>query len=232
MRHLSVIPICAAALMAVAACGTEPTAPPTVIAVALAPTSDGNGQFGVVGTQLSQPLRVLVTRNTIPLSGATVHWAASAGSGVVAPATATTDGNGFALAAWTMPTTIGSMSATATVNAAEGSPVAFSATARAGPATSFELRAGDNQILPVNTVTDEQLTVGMTDTYGNPVEGSTVFWSVFSGTATLSALSVETGPGGTAGVYVTAGAVAGPVVVRAIPVGALPEVDFHLTVTP
>ncbi len=232
MRHLSVVTMFSAAAIGLAGCGTEPTAPPTVIAVSLAPASSGNGQSGQVGTQLVQNLRALVTRNNLPAAGVSVQWAASAGDGVVAPGVATTDDDGIALAIWTMPTTSGGKSATATVNGAQGSPVAFSATAVAGPATTFDLVAGDNQVVAAGAEFGEPLTVSLKDTYGNPVVGTTVSWTVFSGTATLSAASTDTGLTGTAVVTVTAGATAGAVVVRAIPDVTLPEVDFNLTITP
>lgn len=232
MRHISVITRMSLAVVLLAACGTEPVAPPADIAVALAPTSSGDGQTGTVGTPLPSNLRVLVTNNNLPESGVTVNWAASPGEGVVAPSVATTDGNGIAIAIWTLPTTSGSLSATATVDGAEGSPVTFTADAVAGPPTTFDIRANDNQTIPPGATTSEPLLVGLTDTYGNPVVGSTVNWSVFSGMATLSALSVDTGPNGTAGVYVTAGPTPGPVVVRAISSQPFPAVDFNVTITP
>lgn len=233
MRCVSATVLLSAAAILTIGCSSEPTStPPGEMAIALAPTASGDGQSGTVGAVLGGNLRVLVTRDGLPASGVSVNWAAGAGSGTVAPAVATTDGAGIALAIWTMPTTSGSMSATATLSGAEGSPVAFTAQATAGPATSFELLAGDDQVVAPGGTTDEPLTVVLRDTYGNGVTGSTVSWTVYSGTATLSESSVPTGAGGTASVYVTAGASPGPVVVRAIPSETLPEVDFNVTVTP
>ncbi|MEZ4412830.1 MAG: Ig-like domain-containing protein [Gemmatimonadales bacterium] len=232
MRHLSIVTICSAAAIALAACGSDTTSPPAVLEVALTPVGNGNGQAGTVGTQLVNNLRVLVTRNSLPLAGASVHWAAAIGNGVIAPGVGTTGDDGIALATWTLPTASGTLSGTASVDGAEGSPVLLTATALAGPATSFDLLAGNNQVVAAGATASEPLTVKLQDTYGNPVEGTTVTWTVFSGTATLSASSVNTGPGGTASVEVTAGAVPGAVVIRAIPGVALPGVDFDLTVTP
>jgi hypothetical protein len=232
MRHLSLLTFCSAAAMAGAGCGSDTTSPPAVVEVVIAPVASGNGQSGVVGTALGNNLRVLVTRNSLPFAGASVHWSTTAGGGVIAPAVATTDNDGIALAAWTMPTTSGSLSASAAVDGAEGSPVSFTATAVAGPATSFSLLAGNNQMVAAGATASEPLTVKLQDTYGNPVSGATVSWTVFAGTATLSASSVDTGPSGTASVEVTAGATPGAVVIRAIPGVALPNVDFDLTVTP
>jgi Bacterial Ig-like domain (group 1) len=232
MRHLSLVTFCSAAAIAGAACGSDTTSPPGVVEVVIAPVASGNGQSGVVGTPLGNNLRVLVTRNSLPFAGASVHWSTAAGDGVIAPAVATTGDDGIALASWTLPTTSGTLSASAAVDGAEGSPVAFTATALAGPATSFDLLAGNNQVVAVGATALEPLTVRMQDTYGNPVVGATVSWTVFAGTATLSASSVDTGPDGAASVEVTAGATPGAVVIRAIPGVALPNVDFNLTVTP
>ncbi len=231
MRYLSAVTLLGAAMIIVAGCGDDTTSPPAVVALSLAPAASGNGQSGTVGTQLGQNLRVLVTRNSLPAPDVSVQWAVAAGDGAL-PAATTTNDDGIASAIWTMPTTSGSASATASVNGAEGSPVAFTATAVAGPATSFDLLAGNNQVVAPGGTAGEPLTVVLEDTYGNPVVGVAVGWTVISGTATLSASSVDTGPIGTASVTVTAGATPGTVVVRAIPAVTLPSVDFNVTITP
>jgi len=231
MRHLSAVTLVCAITLTAVGCSDDTTSPPAVVEIALAPASSGNGQSGEVNTALLRNLRVLVTRNSLPAPDVTVQWAVPAGNGAL-PSASTTNADGIALAIWTMPTTIGDVSATASLSGADGSPVTFTATAVAGPATSFELLAGNNQVVAPNGTAGEPFTVILKDTYGNPVSGVTVGWSVFSGFATVSDPSVDTGATGTSSVSVTAGATPGDVVIRAIPAVALPSVDFDLTVTP
>jgi len=231
MRHLSAVTLVCAITLTAVGCSDDATSPPAVVEIALAPASSGNGQSGEVNTALGQNLRVLVTRNSLPAPDVTVQWAVPAGNGAL-PGASTTNADGIALAIWTMPTTIGDMSATASVSGAVGSPVTFTATAVAGPATSFEVLAGNNQVVAPNGTAGEPLTVILEDTYGNPVSGVAVGWSIISGFATLSDPSVDTDATGRASVSVTAEATPGAVVIRAIPGVTLPGVDFNLTVTP
>jgi hypothetical protein len=216
MRHLSAVTLVCAITLTAVGCSDDATSPPAVVEIALAPASSGNGQSGEVNTALGQNLRVLVTRNSLPAPDVTVQWAVPAGNGAL-PGASTTNADGIALAIWTMPTTIGDMSATASV---------------AGPATSFEVLAGNNQVVAPNGTAGEPLTVILEDTYGNPVSGVAVGWSIISGFATLSDPSVDTDATGRASVSVTAEATPGAVVIRAIPGVTLPGVDFNLTVTP
>ncbi|MEO8452574.1 MAG: Ig-like domain-containing protein, partial [Gemmatimonadota bacterium] len=101
-----------------------------LVAITVAKQS-GDNQTAEVGQPLSAPLAVTVTgAGGAPLAGQTVSFAA-AGGGKVAPATAVTDQQGRAQTTWTLGTAIGSQHASATVSGALGSPVTFSATAKA-----------------------------------------------------------------------------------------------------
>jgi len=231
MHKLSASALMGAVILGMAACSTAPDETTGVTSVALAPSASGDGQSGPVGQLLALRLQVLVKRNGVPAEGVDVHWATTSGNGTVGPAVSTTDADGMAITGWTLPTTAGAVSASASVADADGSPVAFTATALAGPATTTTA-AGNNQTAPVGTLASEPLSIRLEDQYGNPVAGLSVTWSVVSGEATLSATQVDTDAGGAAVVSVTAGNVAGPVLIRAIPPSGLPSSDFNLTVTP
>lgn len=231
MRRLSIPLSLCAAVAAGAACSTDPVTPPAVIQIVQDPGLSGDGQVAQVGTQLALPLRVLVTSNSQPAPGIAVQWAVSPGNGSIG-ATGTTNDNGIATTLWTMPLSSGIQAATATLAGANGSPVGFTATALPAPADTFLIVTGNNQTFAVNTQAGEPLVVRVLDEYGNSVPGVTITWSVFSGSATLSATSTNTSGGGTASVTVTGGSTSGAVVVRAIPTAALPALDFNLTVVP
>jgi hypothetical protein len=232
MRHLTAIALISVAVAGLLGCSTDNPGPPAEYSIALSPTFSGDGQNGEVDTQLSSKLRVLVLLNGLPAPGVEVQWVAAAGAGVVAPATDLTDDTGLSEVQWTMPTASGNWTATAALSGATGSPVTFHATAVAGAPTSFTIRGGNNQTTPAGTPVGEPLGVATEDTYGNPVEGSTVTWVVLSGSATLSASTSESTASGIATIDVTAGPTPGPVVIRAISDASLPSVDFQLTVSP
>src|SRR5699024_11333277 len=70
------------------------------------------------------PISVAATRTLVahvvdafgnPVAGASVQWAAVTGGGSVAPATSSTDAAGAAQTVWTLGTTAGAQSASATV---------------------------------------------------------------------------------------------------------------------
>lgn len=231
MRHFSAsIMLCAAALGG-AGCSTDPVAPPEEIELALAPGLSGDGQSGEVGVALGLSLRVLVTRNGVPAEGVQVQWAAAAGSGTVGPAVGVSNADGIASGVWTMPTTSGPMTATASVADDASTAITFHATAEAGPATSLA-QSGNTQSAAVGLAFGEPLTIRLADQYGNPVEGVDVGWAVISGTVTLSAASAPTDASGSSSIDVTAGATPGAVVVRATPQAALASSNFSLTVLP
>jgi uncharacterized protein (TIGR03437 family) len=90
--------------------------------------------------------------------------------------------------------------------------------------------SGDNQTAFTNANFNSALVVEVLDATNTPVLGSTVDFSIVSGTATLtSAASVQTSASGRAQVTVRAGANPGPVTVRAV-VANLPPVTFTLNV--
>lgn len=139
-----------AALATIAACGggtSEPSNPaPTPGAVAIV---SGNGQTGLVGTQLSLPLIVKVTSTAgAAISGATVNFSVTSGAATVSPAAATTDTTGVAKTVVTLGATAGTVQITAAV-------------AGTSLSTTFSLTAGSGTITTACTGTTPQTpTVG------------------------------------------------------------------------
>jgi adhesin/invasin len=94
----------------------------------------GNGQSGVVGQPLGNPLVVKVTdANDNPVENVSVSWAA-VGGGSVASGTSGTNAQGLAQMARTLGSTPGTYTTTASVTDLTGSPITFTSTASAGQA--------------------------------------------------------------------------------------------------
>lgn len=161
-------------LPAVAFAATATPAPPATV------TKTNDGQNGVVGSVLPNPVTVTVKDSYgNPVSGVTVQLVAS-GNGSVNPASPMTDASGQASAQWTLPTTVGS--ATVTATAGNLPPVTFNATARAGdPARLTASSYPDSGT--VNTAAGDSVRVYVTDSYGNALSGVSV---AFSGNGTAS----------------------------------------------
>src|SRR5204862_1173008 len=98
-----------------------------------------------------------------------------------------TDANGIAATpAWTLGTTAGSNTLTASIGT--GNPVTFTATATAGAATQLTIHAGDTQSATVGTALATPPAVFVQDQFGNPVAGVAVTFAVTSGGGTVSPL--------------------------------------------
>jgi trimeric autotransporter adhesin len=89
---------------------------------------------------------------------------------------------------------------------------------------------GNNQSATTGANVARPLKVMVNGRAGGPVGGITVAYAVNSGTATLTASTTQTDATGVAGVVVTLGSTAGPVIVTAsIPGSTVPPVQFNLT---
>lgn len=165
-------------LLLLAACGgggdgggPSPGAP----AIAKAPSNSGDQQTDTAGHTLALPLAVVVTKDGAPLAGTGVNWVAQAGQ--LTAASSQTDAGGRAEIGWTLDTVAGSQTVQASV---PGNPnkVVFIATARPdAPDTLFRL-GGNNQTQDVGTPLAQALTVGVTDRFGNGIDGLAVNWAV------------------------------------------------------
>ncbi len=231
MRTISRYLLAAAVFAFAAACGDDgggnPGNPEPVIAKTA--TNSGDGQTGDVTEVLPQDLRIIVTLDGQPVEGEDITWAVGANGGTIAPVTATTDVDGIALGEWTLGTTSGLFTATATLAGASGSPVSFTATAEPDVASQFAIVAGNNQSGIITTPFSEPLQVRMQDQYDNPIAGQNVNWSVTTGEADLSGATSATNASGVAAINATYGATAGAIVIHAQPQNGLPAVDFNAT---
>jgi plastocyanin len=147
---------------------------PGSTALSAAPSDpSGNGQSGIVGQNLADPLRIVVLRGGAPEAGVVVNWSASGIGAAMQPSLDTTDSDGISTSIWHLGTEVGSQSAQAAVTGAVGSPVGFSATAIAsgdgpgggnggGNAVEIKLRNdGGNRFDPANVT----IPVGTTVTW-------------------------------------------------------------------
>jgi len=98
--------------------------PPTDAIAAAAPSGDLQG--AQPGQPLADPLRVVVTNGSTPISGKAVSWEITSGGGQVSPSSTTTDANGVASTTVTLPQTGALITITASASATS-SPIAFTA---------------------------------------------------------------------------------------------------------
>lgn len=180
--------------------------------IARAATS-GNGQTDTVHATLADSLRVVVTFNGTPAAGRVVTWSTQNAGGSVTAAD-TTAADGTATARWKLGTAAGAQAASATTPGAP-TPAAFSATARPGLAKTLQKASGDNQTADTGHTFSNQLVVKAADQFGNGRTGSTVTWSISSGSGHVTAVTDTTVGTGTAAATLVAGDTLGPVVVLA-----------------
>jgi len=132
----------------------------------------GNAQSGSAGQDLANPLRIIIRRGAAPSAGAVVTWSATGAGAVMTPAVDTTGPDGISTSVWHLGEAAGAQSSRAVVTGgAEGSPVAFTATASAPgapAAVQIQLRndGGNNRFEPAN------ITIPL---------GTTVTWSWVGG---------------------------------------------------
>ncbi|HEX2188187.1 MAG TPA: Ig-like domain-containing protein [Longimicrobiaceae bacterium] len=167
----------------------------------------GDGQSATAGTALPAPLVVRVADALgNPVAGASVTWMVASGGGSVSPAVSTTDTEGLARAAWTLGSTAGANSATAT---AAGATAGFSASGTAGPAAKLERVAGDGQSAAAGSALPAPLVVRVTDAHGNAVAGAAVGWAATSGGGSLAPAAPTTDAEGRTSASWTLGGAAG-----------------------
>jgi large repetitive protein len=145
----------------------------------------GNGQGGIAGTALSQPLVVEVTDTRgRPVAAVVVEFTVQAGGGQVTPTSGETNAEGQAATNWTLGPGAGAQRVMAKVGEASTSSdltVNFDATAVSGSGALLELVSGDDQTGSVGSPLSEPLVVRVRDGFGNPVSGIEVVWTVSAG---------------------------------------------------
>ncbi len=129
-----------------------------------------------------------------PVPGASIAFAASGSGGNVTGPAQLTNGAGIAtVGSWTLGTTAGTDTLTATLSGL--TPVTFTATALAGAASRIQALVGGGETAIVNTAVTTAPAVLVTDQFGNPVAGTTVTFTVASGGGSLGAPGAVTTDG-------------------------------------
>ena len=147
----------------------------------------GNGQTATVGTRVAVPPAVkLLDAGGNPVAGAVITFAPGNG-GTVAGGSATTGTDGVGrVSAWTLGTTAGAQSLTATATGFPVTPATFSATATAGAPSSGRSSVQALQS-SVTAGSPASIRVTVRDQFDNPVSGAE---PVLTATGTDNSLSV------------------------------------------
>jgi plastocyanin len=132
-----------AALGLLPACGGDDrTAPvPADLVLAKTETNSGDEQVAAAGTMLEQALRVIVTRDGLPVGNVMVIWSTPEGS--VSPAASTTDAAGISTAAWTLQRLFAQQVAFARLESGSAPAVRFTAIATPDPTARNTVLVGE-----------------------------------------------------------------------------------------
>lgn len=211
--------------VAAAACGsssdsgsTGPGTPQT--AYSLSADSAFLIRTALIGTPL--PTTVHVELGGVAASNVEVSWFPTTGSGSVSAKTSTTDANGNASVTWTLGDTARVDSLTAT--AGTGS-VNFAATATSGTGVTLSKVSADSTKVVAGA--SALLSVRLVDSFGNPVPGVTINWTVTGG-GSLSEPTSITGSSGHADVVLVTSPTPATYAVTASAVGIV-AVTFTIT---
>lgn len=186
-RHVVPLSLSAVILLTAAECGDTATDVPVESTLEIV---SGSAQEGVVGETLTSPLVVQVLdQDDAPMADVVVTW--STGSGAIA-SDGPSNASGQASAAWTLGTTAGAVTATASVES--GVEVTFSATAQAGSLDALTL-SSDSLVFGA-LGDDATVTATGADAHGNVVSGIDPTWiSRDTAVATVSAAGLVTAQG-------------------------------------
>ncbi|NBO65156.1 MAG: hypothetical protein EBU88_10015, partial [Acidobacteria bacterium] len=170
----------------------------------------GNNQIATVGALLSTAPGVIVRDSSSnPVAGVSVVFAVASGGGTITGATQTTNSSGVAtVGSWTLGTTAGTNTLTATVSGV--TPITFTATGVAGPPSQLTINAGNNQSAQGGVAVAIKPSVIVRDANNNPVANVTVTFAVTLGGGTVTGATTVTSSTGVATVGSwTLGATAG-----------------------
>jgi hypothetical protein len=200
------------------------------LATAIAPLA-GDGQTAIVNQAVAIDPAVKVTDGFgDPVAGVVVSFAVESGNATVTGAEQTTDPGGVAtVGQWILSTGAGLNALSATSPDLQGSPVTFTATGVSGPAVAMVVNGGDDQSASLSSPVAEPPSVLVTDTYGNPVQGSGVTFAVISGRGNITGATPVSGPDGVAAVGTwTLGPAAGANTLKASSAGLTGSpITFH-----
>ncbi|MFQ5708455.1 MAG: Ig-like domain-containing protein [bacterium] len=179
-------------------------------------------QNGTVNLPLADSISVKVLDALgNPLAGFNVNFAVTAGGGKVngqsTPQDVPTDANGVAMAEWRLGPTAGDSNNKLEVSASfgnqglTGSPIAFTASAQPGAATTLEKVSGDSLSSIINSDLPAPFVVRVTDGV-NPVVGWPVLFTVVEGGGSFNGnptITVPTNGSGEASAMLTLGSTSG-----------------------
>jgi hypothetical protein len=188
-----VVTVVSAAL--IAGCGKDAAGPATPAAVTAVSAPE---QSATVGTAVAAAPTVRVTDvGGRAVANVEVVFAVASGGGSVNGATATTDTDGrAAVQSWTLGTTAGGNTLSAT--AAGLTPVIFAATGTADAPVTMTAVAGEDQVAIGGTGVAGAPAVELRDQHGNPVPGVTVNWVVTAGGGGVTGAAATTNSQGVA----------------------------------
>ncbi len=146
----------------------------------------GDGGSAQVGTTRVLEARVVDAHGN-PVQASTVAWAVATGGGSLSAPSSATDAAGVASVTWTLGTTAGPQSATATSAGLTGSPLTFTASATPAPAARLAVATQPSASARSGIAFAAQPAVQLEDAFGNavPQSGVAVTAAVASGGGTL-----------------------------------------------
>jgi len=164
--------------------------------------SGGDNQTATAGTALPvNPSVVVRDANNNPVEGAVVVFSPIVGGGQVSDPLGRTNAQGIAsVAQWILGTTTGTqrLAAQVTEVGVSGNPVTFTATARAGTATSLVAASATTQSAPAATFVANPPSVKVVDAHGNGVANVRVTFAITGGGGQLTGATPNTGADGIA----------------------------------
>jgi hypothetical protein len=216
------------AVPAVQAVYTFTTTPGSAALMAIV---SGDGQTDTLGKTLALPFVVHVTdASGNDVAGGRVSFTVTAGGGTLAGDTVLTNAAGQASIGYTLGGTPGTNTVHADLVGA-GAKLDFNAFAVNAFPASIAVVSGNGQSAAVTTGFADSLVALVLDANDNPIVNGAVVWTVSGGGLTFSADTTFTDSLGNTNVRVTAGTVAGAVVIHAQALGLGSLANFPLTVT-
>jgi hypothetical protein len=198
-----------ASLVVLGACGDKDIVNVVFVPIAsnLSVAAASQGQTGIAGTPLANPIMVRVFDQTgAPLAGAIVNWTVFGTGGSVPQASSVTDLNGDASIIWTLGNTAGADTLRASL--ANGASALITATGTNGAFAALAIVSGDAQTVTAGATT-APFVVKAVDANGNAVAGQTISWA-FTGGGTVSNLTSVTDANGMAQIVFVTSITPGP----------------------
>ena len=130
----------------------------------------GDGQAGTVGQALPQALSVQANdQGGTPVEGADLTFSVATGGGALTVSTGTTGADGRSSTGWTLGTTAGAQSVTASVTSNSAVTTTFTATGQADVSAALSISSGDGQSGPGGQSLASPVVAQVADQHGNPV---------------------------------------------------------------